>query len=329
MTGDLGREVREALHLVIQKRRDIRLFRAGLPVPDEVLRRILDAAHHAPSVGYSQPWDFIVIRDIQRRSRIRENFLRCRAAEASRYPPERRQQYLAYRLEGIVESALNLAVTVDLRPTDEQTLGTVVQPEALRWSACCAVQNLWLAARAEGVGVGWVSIVEPTVLRQELRLPPGVEPVAYLCLGYPVEFRDRPMLEETGWRGRRALDAVIHQEQFPFSPPAKAPHPPAQVATPATFDLAARDAALAHHARLCKPAGSPSSRRSTVGSTMLTQPTPMPSARAASHRFCTAQHALQRSDSGCAVVPSTASSAGRRSTVTHTLTAESRMPSSL
>jgi nicotinate-nucleotide--dimethylbenzimidazole phosphoribosyltransferase len=256
--GDLGQAVREALHLVIQKRRDIRLFRAGLPVPDEVLRRILDAAHHAPSVGYSQPWDFIIVRDLSRRNRIRENFLRCRAAEASRYPPERRDQYLSYRLEGIVDSALNLVVTVDLRPTDEQTLGTVVQPEALRWSACCAVQNLWLAARAEGVGVGWVSIVEPAVLRRELQLPAGIEPVAYLCVGYPVEFRDRPMLEEAGWRGRRALDEAIHQETFPPTPasqPAASQPAPLDAVVPA-FDTAARDAALAHHRRLCKPAGS-------------------------------------------------------------------------
>jgi nicotinate-nucleotide--dimethylbenzimidazole phosphoribosyltransferase len=255
VTGDLGENVREALHLVIQKRRDIRLFRAGLPIPDEVLRRILDAAHHAPSVGYSQPWDFIVVRDLDRRARIRENFLQCRAAEAARYPSPRREQYLAYRLEGIVDSSLNLCVTVDLRPTDEQTLGTIAQPEALRWSACCAVQNLWLAARAEGVGVGWVSIVEPSVLRKELNLPAGIEPVAYLCVGYPVEFRDRPMLEESGWRGRRALDDVIHEEVFPAPP--LAPKKIAEFTSSAPgADLAAREAALAHQARLCKPTGS-------------------------------------------------------------------------
>jgi nicotinate-nucleotide--dimethylbenzimidazole phosphoribosyltransferase len=256
VNSDLGESVREALHLVIQKRRDIRLFRAGLPIPDEVLRRILDAAHHAPSVGYSQPWDFIVVRDLDRRARIRENFLSCRAAEAARYPSPRREQYLAYRLEGILDSSLNLCVTVDLRPTDEQTLGTIAQPESLRWSACCAVQNLWLAARAEGVGVGWVSIVEPSVLRKELCLPPGIEPVAYLCVGYPVEFRDRPMLEESGWRGRRALDDVIHQETFPA--PAKIAAAPIHIeaASAPGANVAAREAAIAHHARLCKPTGS-------------------------------------------------------------------------
>ncbi len=261
--GDLGQGVRDALYSVIEKRRDIRLFRAGLPIPDDVLRRILDAAHHAPSVGHSQPWDFIVIGDLSRRARIRQSFLDCRAAEAARYPSPRREQYLAYQLEGILDSSLNLCVTVDLRPTDEQTLGTIAQPEALRWSACCAVQNLWLAARAEGVGVGWVSIVEPSVLRAELGLPPGIEPVAYLCVGYPVEFRDRPMLEETGWRGRRQLDDVIHRETWPASPrrqreTANANANAAAAALPSApgVDVAARDSARAHHARLCKPAGS-------------------------------------------------------------------------
>jgi nicotinate-nucleotide--dimethylbenzimidazole phosphoribosyltransferase len=257
VTNDIAESTREALHEVIRKRRDIRLFRAGLPVPDEVLLRILDAAHHAPSVGYSQPWDFIVVRDLPRRARIRESFLRCRAAEAARYPSPRREQYLAYRLEGIVDSALNLCVTVDLRPADEAVLGTTAQPEALRWSACCAVQNLWLAARAEGVGVGWVSIVEPSVLRRELALPPGVEPVAYLCVGYPVEFRDRPLLEETGWRGRRPVEAAIHHERFPALPPPPEPRPerPERAEVPPR-DEAAHAAARAHQDKLSKPAGS-------------------------------------------------------------------------
>jgi nicotinate-nucleotide--dimethylbenzimidazole phosphoribosyltransferase len=208
-------EDRRAVYEVIGKRRDIRHFRAGAPLPDDVLARILGAAHQAPSVGYSQPWDFVVVRDRARRERIRESFLRVRAAEAARFPAgERREQYLAYKLEGILDAAVNVCVTVDLRPADEAVLGTTAQPESLRWSTSCAVQNLWLAARAEGIGVGWVSIVEPAVLRSELALPPGIEPVAYLCVGEPTEFRDRPLLEETGWRARRDLADAIHEEQF-------------------------------------------------------------------------------------------------------------------
>jgi 5,6-dimethylbenzimidazole synthase len=207
-------EQRAAIYEVISLRRDIRMFRAGERVPEDVLLRILAAAHQAPSVGYSQPWDFILVRDAGVRREIRSSFLRCREREAARFSAERREKYLAYRLEGLEESDLNICVTVDLRPGDEAVLGTTAQPEALRWSACCAVQNLWLAARAEDVGVGWVSIVEPEVLRRLLALPDGVEPVAYLCVGYPVEFRERPMLEETGWRPHRPLEDAIHREKF-------------------------------------------------------------------------------------------------------------------
>src|SRR5262249_39562041 len=148
------------------------------------------------------------------RREIRASFLRCRELEATRFEGERRAKYLAYRLEGIEEADLNICVTVDLRTAQEPVLGTTAQPDALRWSVCCAVQNLWLAARAEGVGVGWVSIVEPSVLARLLHLPEGVEPIAYLCVGYPVEFRERPMLEETGWRAHRPLAEVIRREKF-------------------------------------------------------------------------------------------------------------------
>lgn len=210
----MSQATREAVYDVIAKRRDIRIFRPGVDVPANVLIGILRAAHQAPSVGYSQPWDFILVRNLATRSRIRDSFLSCRAAEALHYPSERRTKYLAYRLEGILESALNICVTVDLRPADELVLGTGTQPETLRSSACCAVQNLWLAARAEGVGVGWVSIVEPAILRDELGLPVGVEPVAYLCVGYPFEFPERPMLEETEWRARKPLEQAIHAERY-------------------------------------------------------------------------------------------------------------------
>ncbi len=207
----LGEEARRAVHEVIRTRRDIRHFDPGREVDPEVLERILDAAHHAPSVGFSQPWGFVLIRDPEQRARIRESFLRCRAREAERFQGERREKYLSLRLEGIVEAPLNVCVAVDLRPGEEAVLGATAQPETLRFSACCAVQNLWLAARAEGIGVGWVSIVEPAVLREELGLPDGVEPVAYLCVGHPIAFRSLPMLEEVGWRPRRALAEVIHE----------------------------------------------------------------------------------------------------------------------
>src|SRR6478735_8012270 len=208
--GRFSEDARRAVYECISLRRDIRHFLPGMTIEDSTLTRILQAAQQAPSVGFSQPSGFIVIRELALRERVRQSFLACREAEAQRFPEQRRAAYLAHKLEGIQEAPLNLCVVVDLRDRDEVILGTTVQPEAVRASACCAVENLWLAARAEGIGVGWVSIIEPAVLRRELALPPGVEPIAYLCVGHPIAFRERPMLEETGWRCSVPLHEAIH-----------------------------------------------------------------------------------------------------------------------
>ena len=213
-TETFADDARRAVYEVIRTRRDIRHFAPDRAVAADVLERILDAAHHAPSVGFSQPWGFVLVRELAQRMRIRASFLRCRAREAERFPSPRREQYLALQLEGIVDAPLNLCVTVDLRAKGEAVLGATVQPDAVRFSACCAVQNLWLAARAEGIGVGWVSIVEPAVLRDELALPAGVEPLAYLCVGHPIAFRSQPMLEEVGWLPRRALADVVYEGRW-------------------------------------------------------------------------------------------------------------------
>jgi len=245
-------DARRAIYDVMALRRDVRHFQADRDVDDATLDRILGAAHLAPSVGFSQPWGFVLVRDRDVRARIRESFVRCREAEAVRFPPERREQYRAYRLEGILDAPVNVCVAVDLRPRGEAILGTTAQPEAVRASACCAVENLWLAARAEGVGVGWVSIVEPAVLRRELVLPPGVEPIAYLCVGYPRAFRERPMLEESGWLPRRPLAEVIHRgSRWREEPPpmtTEATAPPSRGA--ALAEMRARQV------HLTKPAGS-------------------------------------------------------------------------
>ena len=239
-------------------------------VEAETLERILEAAHRAPSVGLSQPWGFVLVRERGLRERIRQSFLACREAEARRFPPTRRDAYLAHKLEGILEAPLNICVAVDLRDRDEAILGTTVQPEAVRASACCAVENLWLAARAEGIGVGWVSIVEPAVLRAELALPAGVEPVAYLCVGHPVAFRERPMLEETRWRMRRPLADVVHrhdrweEREQPVSPSAKRASTPVSAAIErsvagiplAPTDASRRQATREQSTRLTKPIGS-------------------------------------------------------------------------
>jgi len=207
-------DARRAVYDCIALRRDIRHFQRGAEIEPAVLDRILAAAHQAPSVGFSQPWVFVVIRDADTRERVQSSFLRCREAEASRFPADRRDAYLAHKLEGICEASLNLCVAVDLRDRGEAILGTTVQPEAVRASACCAVQNLWLAARSEGIGVGWVSILDNDELRAILGIPKPVVPVAYLCIGYAQDFLDEPELQRRGWAHRLPLGRVIYRERW-------------------------------------------------------------------------------------------------------------------
>jgi 5,6-dimethylbenzimidazole synthase len=200
------------LYEAIYSRRDVRQFRPD-PLPDDVLARILDAAHHAGSVGFMQPWNFILVRDLATRRRIKADFESANAAAAEVYTGERRELYDSLKLEGILESPLNVCVTCD-RSRGGQVLGRHSIVDTDLYSTCCAVQNLWLAARAEGVGVGWVSILNLDLLRDLLSLPPPVVPVAYLCVGYPLQFGDRPLLEEVGWRERLSVDEVVFHERW-------------------------------------------------------------------------------------------------------------------
>jgi 5,6-dimethylbenzimidazole synthase len=207
---------RAAVYAAIQTRRDVRRFRPDA-VTDDALRRVLDAAHHAPSVGYMQPWSFIVVRSTETRRRVLDLYERERQAAACFYDEPRRSAYLAFKLQGILDAPINICVTCD--PTrGGEVLGRNSMPETDVYSTCLAVQNLWLAARAEGLGVGWVSILKSAWLREILGIPPHVIPVAYLCLGVPERFEARPMLESAGWRGRLPLDAVICDERWQVLP---------------------------------------------------------------------------------------------------------------
>ncbi|MBI2384523.1 MAG: 5,6-dimethylbenzimidazole synthase [Elusimicrobia bacterium] len=196
----------------IYRRRDIRKFRPD-PVPADVLRRILDAAHHAGSVGFMQPWNFIVIRDRAVRESVNEVFQRENARASGQYAGDRAALYKSFKLEGIRESALNVCVTCD-RTRGGQVLGRSTIIDTDLFSVCCAVQNLWLAARAEGVGVGWVSIIDNSDLARILGLPDHVVPVAYLCVGYPEEFPAEPMLATAGWRKRIPVDDLIFYDRY-------------------------------------------------------------------------------------------------------------------
>ena len=208
---------KRAVYRAIYQRRDIRNFRAD-PISDPTLARIIQAAHHGPSVGFMQPWDFILIRDLERRQRVKDLFDREREAAACFFDEPRRSNYLSLKLEGILEAPVNVCVTCD--PTRaEVVLGRNSMPETDVYSTCCAVQNLWLAARSEGVGVGWVSILKLPQLRGILNIPPHIVPVAYLCLGYPVEFPPEPGLQTAGWRNRLPLDQLVHFDGWDDSVP--------------------------------------------------------------------------------------------------------------
>lgn len=200
---------REAVYKTIFGRRDVRRFFKPDPVPQEVLARILKAAHHAGSVGYMQPWNFIVINDEKVKREVHRSFQKEREEAAQLFDPERRAKYLSYKLEGILEAPINLCVTCDPSRFGPQVLGRHSMPETDVYSTVCAVQNLWLAARAENVGVGWVSILKREDLYRILEIPPALIIVAYLCLGFVTEFPERPDLETLGWASRENLAKLI------------------------------------------------------------------------------------------------------------------------
>ena len=206
--GDFSQEEQRGLYRAIYSRRDIRTFK-NEAIPPNVLARLVNAAHHGPSVGFMQPWDFVMIRDYAIRQKVKDLFIRERQAASCFFDEPRRSQYLSLKLEGILESSVNICVTCDPTRADV-VLGRNSIQETDLYSTCCAVQNLWLAARAEGVGVGWVSILKQPQLRKILGIPHHVIPVAYLCLGYPIEFPADPILQTARWRERIKLNELMH-----------------------------------------------------------------------------------------------------------------------
>ncbi len=207
-------EERRAVYRAIESRRDVRDQFLPDPVPDDVLRRVLSAAHCAPSVGLSQPWSFILIRDEARRAEIHGLFSRRNAEAAAMFDEERGALYRRLKLEGIRKAPLNVCVACDRGRGGPLVLGRTHQPDMDLYSTVCAVQNFWLAARAEGLGVGWVSIFDPADLRGPLGLPDGVVVVAYLCVGYVNRLFGRPELEARRWADRLPLEDVVFSERW-------------------------------------------------------------------------------------------------------------------
>lgn len=207
-------EERDAVYRCIHTRRDVRGQFLPDPVPDEVLARILRAAHHAPSVGFMQPWDFIVVRDQAVKQKVHAAFTKAHAEAAQMFEGEQRETYRRLKLEGILESPVNICITCDRRRTGPVVIGRTHLPEMDLFSAVCAVQNLWLAARAENVGVGWVSIAHRNELRDAMGIPADIHPIAYLCLGYVSHFYEKPELESAGWLPRVPMEQVTWFDQW-------------------------------------------------------------------------------------------------------------------
>jgi 5,6-dimethylbenzimidazole synthase len=212
--GHFNEIEKEIFYKIIHSRRDVRRNFTSKKISNKVLLRILTAAHHAPSVGYSQPWNFILIRDKASRLNIKESFSkeRLRSIELLEKDSGKKKKYLSLKLEGILESNLNICVTYDRKRFGPFVIGRMTMKEAGIYSVCCAIQNLWLAARAENIGVGWVSIVDNKALRRILKIPSTIKPVAYLCLGYVNKFEGLPDLQSQNWLSRLELEKVINYE---------------------------------------------------------------------------------------------------------------------
>ncbi len=214
MAEEFTDEEKKGLYKAIYSRRDVRSHFTSRSIKDEILSRILNAAHHAPSVGFSQPWNFILIKDTNTKKKIKDSFEEEKNRSSKLVEEPKRSKYLSFKLEGILESPINLCVTYDPSKFGPFVIGRSSIPEAGLYSVCCAIQNLWLAARTEGVGLGWVSILSNDILKEVLELPEHVVPIAYLCLGYVDEFAQKPDLETAGWLPRLDLKDVVYFEKW-------------------------------------------------------------------------------------------------------------------
>jgi len=192
---------------LVRWRRDVRRFRSD-PVPAELIVQLLSLATYAPSVGFSQPWRFVLVESPERRAAISANFECANRAALDGYDGERRATYARLKLAGLAQAPVHLAVCADEATDVGHGLGRQTMPETLRYSVVTAVQTLWLAARAEGLGVGWVSILDPDAVCSTLDLPTEWRLVAYLCIGWPEEEHDDPELERHGWQERLCDHAI-------------------------------------------------------------------------------------------------------------------------
>ena len=209
--NSFNQQDKDAIYRVIAERRDMRHFRSE-PVPAEILNRLLQAAHFAPSVGFMQPWRFIRITDNHLRQQI-HNLVEAERIATAQALAEREDEFMRLKVEGIRECGELLVVSL-MNDRDKHLFGRRTLPEMDLASAACAIQNLWLAARAEGLGVGWVSLFEPEQLAKLLDIPCDAKPIAILCIGYVDEFYPRPMLETEGWASRENIEDLVFENRW-------------------------------------------------------------------------------------------------------------------
>ena len=214
MANNFTEEEKNGFYKAIYSRRDVRSHFTSKPIDEKILAKILQAAHHAPSVGFSQPWNFILIKDTETKRKIKQSFDEEKERSAKLIEDPKRSKYLSFKLEGILESPVNLCVTYDPTKFGPFVIGRSSIPEAGLYSVCCAIQNLWLSSRTEGIGLGWVSILSNEILKDVLSLPDHVIPVAYLCLGHVEKFAEKPDLESAGWLPRLDLKDVVFFEKW-------------------------------------------------------------------------------------------------------------------
>jgi 5,6-dimethylbenzimidazole synthase len=203
-----------SIYDVIHRRRDVRGQFTGSDVDPDALLRVLAAAHAAPSVGLSQPWDFVVVRDRSLRTQFRDHVMQQRAAFAASLDAPRAETFSRIKIEGILESSFGIVVTYDPDRGAPAVLGRHTIGDTGLYSTCLAIQNLWLAATEEDLGVGWVSFYQEDFLRGLLEIPVRLRPVAWLCVGPVTHLEPAPDLERDGWRARRPLADAIHYDRF-------------------------------------------------------------------------------------------------------------------
>lgn len=211
---NITEEEKEAVYKTIYNRRDTRGEFLPEQISDEVINRILDAAHHSPSVGFMQPWDFIVIKDKEVKQDIKNAFLVAHDEAKEMFDDEKKNIYSKLKLEGITEAPIGICITCDRNRTGDTVIGRTANLEMDLYSSVCAVQTLWLAARAENLGVGWVSIIHHEELKEVLDIPSHITPIAYLCIGKVSHFHDKPELEKAGWLPRLPLENLVHHDKW-------------------------------------------------------------------------------------------------------------------